>query len=46
VYKKKYKFRAAPLIFVLLDAATFSRFKPLTNDADFEAAYIRNGLSE
>jgi hypothetical protein len=44
VYKKKYKFCAAPLIYVLLDAETFSRFKPLTNDVDLEVAYMRNGV--
>jgi hypothetical protein len=44
VYKKKYKFCAAPLIYVLLDAETFSKFKPLTNDIDLEVAHIRNGV--
>jgi hypothetical protein len=44
VYKKKYKFCAASLIYVLLDAETFSRFKPLTNDVDLEVAQIRNGV--
>jgi hypothetical protein len=44
VYEKKYKFCAAPLIYVLLDVETFNRFKPLTNDVDLEAAHIRNGV--
>jgi hypothetical protein len=44
VYKKKYKFCAAPLIYALLDAETFSRFKPLTNDVDLEVAHLRNGV--
>ncbi|MDR1510973.1 MAG: hypothetical protein LBS53_15215 [Synergistaceae bacterium] len=42
--EKKYRFCAAPLVYVLLDAETFSRFKPLTNDIDLEAAHIRNGV--
>jgi hypothetical protein len=44
VYEKKYRFCAAPLIYVLLDAENFERFKPLTNDIDLEAAHIRNGV--
>jgi hypothetical protein len=44
VYKKKYKFCAAPLIYVLLDAETFGRFKPLTNDVALEVAHMRNGV--
>jgi hypothetical protein len=44
VYKKKYKFCAGPLVYVLLNAEIFSRFKPLTNDIDLEAAHIRNGV--
>jgi hypothetical protein len=44
VYKKKYRFCAEPLVYVLLDADTFARFKPLTNDIDLEVAHIRNGV--
>jgi hypothetical protein len=44
VREKRYRFCAAPLIFVLLDAETFARFKPLTNNVDLEVAHIRNGV--
>jgi hypothetical protein len=44
VYEKKYKFCAAPLIYVLLGAENFKRFTPLTNAIDLEVAHIRNSV--
>ena len=44
VYEKKYSFLAEPLVYVLLNAVDFARFKPLNNSIALEVAHIRNGL--
>ena len=44
VFEKKFSFCASPLTYVLLDAGTFVRFKPIKDSADLEIACIRDGV--